>query len=391
MSKPRKVTPEMAASLVSDRRRLHTSYPALGHKYGVSTSKAHTICRAAGIPLERRSVGRPHRFPPAREQEIAGKCRTAPLRQVAREVGCTVPFLRTLCRRFGVQLLKKTWKLTPEAREQVSVDYLTGDYSLDTLAARYGVTPPAIRQILIKRGVPRRRQGLHGRHCRLNEAAFDTATPQAAYWTGWLTADGGVTHDRGMQPRVVSSVKYSDRAHLVSLRDFLGSTHAICDWGRDGGSPTQSTLQVRSSRLAAALSKFGVVPRKSGRESVQLLAHDRDFWRGVVDGDGCLQIAQRPRRGRRIPTPRLALVGSKRLLEQFLEFARSIWPTKATVRPHRGGVVYLVALTTRACVAVTRVLYADAEVALARKRLRAKEIVRQFGSRYARRAETGPR
>jgi hypothetical protein len=117
--------------------------------------------------------------------------------------------------------------------------------------------------------------------------AFDQLTP--AYWVGFLFADGSVSKDR--QSKTLSvRVSERDRENLLKLRAFLRSTYSIgtAPAGNYGGYRSRPLvrLSVSSPQLAERILCLG---RYDGPINTTLV-ESRDFWRGVVDGDGSLAI-----------------------------------------------------------------------------------------------------
>lgn len=155
----------------------------------------------------------------------------------------------------------------------------------------------------------------------LREDAFDgRLTEEKAYFLGLMMADGSVnTSDPTRDPCVQFSQSTSDErgggGDLVRrFAAFLGD-EGWCRPGKDKHGNRNLNFQIRSLRLAKAMAKHGVLPKKSNRELAgSIVANSRHFWRGYVDGDGSP--------GRNRNTPKLEIVGSEMLLRQFLEFLR---------------------------------------------------------------------
>lgn len=119
-----------------------------------------------------------------------------------------------------------------------------------------------------------------------------------------------------------------DRKHLERLKGWLNSEHAISEKNHiDPAGNIQRTcvLQIASEPLCRALQQYGVVERKTaGAEAVSTLASNRDFWRGCVDGDGCVYPDGR----------RVYLSGSERIVRQWSAWGCSIVGRQADVRKH---------------------------------------------------------
>ena len=202
--------------------------------------------------------------------------------------------------------------------------------------------------------------------CELWPNAFDQLTPAAAYWVGFLFADGSVSKER--QPKRVSvRVSERDREHLVKLRAFLRSTHTIGTEpaGNYGGYRSRPSVRfsVSSAQLAERILCLG---RYDGPINATLV-ESRDFWRGVVDGDGSLGILA-------TGYAYFGLVGSRRLLEAFLLFLRSNdLDAKMTIRPDK--TIFQIATAGYTAERIVCFLYDNTDVALDRKAAAATEIL----------------
>lgn len=200
---------------------------------------------------------------------------------------------------------------------------------------------------------------------RLRHNAFDELTSVSAYWIGFLFADGSVAPCK-QSLTVQLRISECDRDHLVKLRTFLGSTHTIstAPAGNYGGYPSRPSvcLRVGSERLAQRLLSLG---RYEGTIN-GTLTRSRDFWRGVVDGDGSLGFLA-------TGYPYFGLVGSRRLLEAFLLFLKSNGlGARMTIRPDR--TIFQIATAGHTAEKIVSFLYRDASVALDRKAASAAQI-----------------
>jgi hypothetical protein len=202
--------------------------------------------------------------------------------------------------------------------------------------------------------------------CQLWPNAFDQLTPVAAYWVGFLFADGSVGECK-QSKRVSVRVSERDKEQLVKLRDFLRSTHTIgtAPAGNYGGYRSRPSVRftVDSAQLAERILCLG---RYDGPINATLV-ESRDFWRGVVDGDGSLGLLA-------TGYAHFGLVGSRRLLEAFMIFLRSNdLAAKMTIRPDK--TIFQVATAGYTAEKIVYFLYDNADVALDRKAVAAAEIL----------------
>lgn len=208
----------------------------------------------------------------------------------------------------------------PESIQRIIVQHYLSGKTLEESAALGGVSRKACRNALVRQGLSlrtRREVSRLYRHHPFNEGFFDAVTTEAqAYWLGFLTADGSVS-----EPNRSVSVLLArrDEAHLLKLQQALGSDCPVRLGSYRARGRTYLTASVTffSTDFIAALARLGVVPRKSliavpwpGPD--HLLPH---FWRGVVDGDGCIH-----RRTNGYWS--ISLVGSRDIVTGFADFIR---------------------------------------------------------------------
>jgi len=164
-----------------------------------------------------------------------------------------------------------------------------------------------------------------------NHNSFDVIdTPEKAYWLGVLYTDGNVNKDRNY-----ISLETKDLVWLKQFQTFIKSTHKIMTH-RKGNSITWS-LRIGSQYLCNQLNKYGIVPNKTYNHSIPVYIPEGDleshFWRGCIDGDGC--IAFYPNRPR--PRAYLILTGCNynllKACQKFFASGGSIYKTKAEF-PH---------------------------------------------------------
>lgn len=182
---------------------------------------------------------------------------------------------------------------------------------------------------------------------------FGVLTPDSAYVVGLMQADGSNQRDRGS---VRITLKRSDSALLAAISDRMAGGRPLRFDGY--GNPT---LAVQNRPLSDGLAAWGVVSPKTHTASTHpALLLDRDYWRGVVDGDGTLCDTAEHRKI-------LALVGTRAICEQFLAFCRHHGAgLRCNVHPNRS--ICTVKVSGADAVRVANALYLGAGLALDRKR-----------------------
>ncbi len=255
--------------------------------------------------------------------------------------------------------------------EHAISSYLSG-MSLSESANLHKVDRHTLKTKLNRNGVSIRPPQSYWTY-NLNHSAFDTITEESAYWIGFLMADGCIHNPENETPEIRLDLSSKDVLHIEQLKRFVSAEHPIRTRSvklKSGNTATYSLLVFRSQQIADRLATFGVVPDKTSRETVMILENNRHFWRGVVDGDGCLTFANK--------YPSFQLVGSFNLMNQFCTHIKI--ETGIVTEPRNfNRNVWTVSLYCKKAFQVTEHLYTLAPIALERKRNRAN----MFGAFYA--------
>lgn len=238
-------------------------------------------------------------------------------------------------------------KLTSKQRDNL-VDLYLSVISTVKLANNHGCSHPAIITALRSRGVNLRNNSDCQRKHSLNEEAFSVISKERDYWCGFLAADGCVYKNA-----VCLTLNIRDIGHIEKFQGFINSSHSLHINKNNG-----AQLFVNSQKMVDDLAQFGIVERKSHTfQPCEEHRHNKEFWRGVVDGDGHVAF----RNGKH----RLELCGSKPCMDAFLEWCVKNTKTNASVRPMKS--IYRVGLASRPAQEIQRLLYEDAIVSLNRK------------------------
>ena len=116
-------------------------------------------------------------------------------------------------------------KITEDQKAFIVKLYASGETTVQ-IGQYLQVSPSTVNYWLHRRGVTLRGPRETSTRCKVRHDALDELTPSAAYWIGFLFADGSVSYC-GQSGKVGLRVSERDKDHIVKLRTFLGSTHAI--------------------------------------------------------------------------------------------------------------------------------------------------------------------
>lgn len=122
----------------------------------------------------------------------------------------------------------------------------------------------------------------------IDERAFDSPlSDAAAYWLGYLMADGMMSDGGTVR---LSSI---DHEHIAKFQAFMKTELKISrrQTVTNFGPCDLSALSFKNAALSARLRELGLIPRKTGKESVPAEVRlNPHFWRGLVDGDGTVGL-----------------------------------------------------------------------------------------------------
>lgn len=234
---------------------------------------------------------------------------------------------------------------------------------IEEVQQKSSVSRPVIYRELRKRGI----NSHNGRIYSCDHNSFDIPSADRDYWVGMMMADGCVSLQGLNSYRIKLNLMNSDIEHLHKFKKFLKANNPIYEICTDN--IQRATLSICSKRLFDSLSKFGVIPRKTKIAKVHFLQKSKDFWRGVIDGDGCLQF--------RNSKPSISIAGSQNLTLQYINFIKSFLPY-CKVNPYLINQTFCVDLRGNNAYQVIKYLYKDCSVALNRKNETAKNIINNY-------------
>jgi hypothetical protein len=121
---------------------------------------------------------------------------------------------------------------------------------------------------------------------------FKDLDDESAYWIGFLMADGNI---ESMKNNVNVTLQIGDRDHIEKFKKFTKGNNSIREISQKRIYKNIETVghysrySFTSDEVVKTLSLYGVVPRKSLTATPSpLVSGNKHFWRGVIDGDGCI-------------------------------------------------------------------------------------------------------
>jgi hypothetical protein len=212
---------------------------------------------------------------------------------------------------------------------------------------------------------------------KLNNHVFDKPlTPEAAYWIGFLLADGCISEKHGPYKEYLNiclGLKVSDVEHVAAFGRFV-ETQAqvkIREFGTNFGPTKQAIITIGGQFLPGVLAEYGIVPRKTkidqGVHSDLKLSPD--FWRGLIDGDGSISLIK----NKGCLYPAIMVGGVRLLMEDFANVVLAITGFRPKIGTCRS--IFKVGTNGRRAQKLIKWLYEGATTSLERKRLMAERCI----------------
>ena len=188
-------------------------------------------------------------------------------------------------------------------------------------------------------------------------------------------ADGSISDKKNT---VSIALATKDLHHVKKFKKFVGEQHKITKippQKMKGGytSSGANSITFVSRKMVQDLARWGITARKSHTAKIlDGLEWNRDFFRGVIDGDGSVYY-HKTKDG---DYPGIRLVGSKYIVQQFSDFVKNISPNcQATIG--KGIGVYRFSTHGTFALKTIEFLYKDCCVYLDRKYKIAMELITQ--------------
>lgn len=272
---------------------------------------------------------------------------------------------------------------TEEQRQEMKTLYLSGLSAVQVavkMNTDRGTLRRELKTLVTMRSINETRRITMGIKY-VNGTAFDILTPEALYWIGFLYADGSID---GKTPVIALALAETDKGHLEKFNQFLGGQLKVTDVTpkkADRGLIGQVTfggkmfrVKVADSQLYSRLKELGFTSNKTHTIIPhELLRMSRDFWRGVVDGDGWITTGKTPYdslSGKIVyHYPIIGVCGNEITILEFLRYIQlsGIECKSGVKKAPRENSLYSMDATGQSALKIMNLLYKDATVYLDRK------------------------
>jgi hypothetical protein len=239
-------------------------------------------------------------------------------------------------------------------KENRIVDLYNLGYNLTIIEKMIRSDHRTIKSVLANKGIHIRSLSEISRKYKFDYNYFDNIdTENKAYWLGFIVADGNISKEEND-----ISVVSKDEGHLYKLKNDLRAKNPVYYIKRDN----TYYLRFCSKHTKDSLIKIGVLPNKSLIVTTPHIDKEleRDFWRGVVDGDGWISYYKNQ------DIYCIGLCGSFDIVSNFICFVTSKLGL-IKKKPSSKNNIYEVKYTGSRAKSISDLLYNGAGVYLERK------------------------
>lgn len=260
---------------------------------------------------------------------------------------------------------------TDEQEEKIAEKYIQG-LSYNSLAKKYETSIGCIQNILGRQDIEGRDHSEANRDYSVNHDSFEELDNETKYWIGFLLGDGSIKYhksaDYNRNPTVQLKLQNRDIDHIQKFVDYLSYDGIIEDSDQNC-----SVVRITSKKLVNDIEKHIVTKDKKYKADIKNsnLLNSRDFWRGLVDADGCLYEGKDNIYG-------IQLTGTKEVCDKFKSYVKDIVNTSASVRNVGGKTHNFKVGGTNFPYKIVKDLYLDAVVYLDRKYNRGNKMIKEM-------------
>ena len=200
---------------------------------------------------------------------------------------------------------------------------------------------------------------------RKHEVFLDLTDEETNYWLGFIATDGWIETHKGTPCGVGIKLNSKDSLHLQRFKEYM-NTKANVRMKQEKVSEMAVIVIGGKNSFVPRLIRLGITPRKSKTLKVHpTLANSKHFWRGALDGDGC--IKHRINRAGHNSFTTILTSASEHFSNQFFEYCDSVFPKTPSKYVNKDG-VYRIGYQCSFSRIMVDHFYRDAGIYLPRKR-----------------------
>ena len=236
---------------------------------------------------------------------------------IKKEFDINTSIIKKILKKNNVEIRTNGGKLKSQLPIDEIIDKYVNKYISSTkLAEEYNVTWTTILNILRKNNIEIRSCKDKYKNLSLLDDYFDNIdSPDKAYFLGFLITDGNIYKNRHA---IALELAVKDEYLVKLFSDTVKNTTKL--YYRK----SKQTVRVAfvSKRMKESLSKFGVIPNKTGKEYLPILDDEKlmsHLIRGIFDGDGWITFSQ-SKNVENVIYKQIGLCGNETFVTQVRDF-----------------------------------------------------------------------
>lgn len=295
------------------------------------------------------------------------------IRQLAKELKCSTANITIANKSYGVSTKQYNANLNHTYIYQ-NKEWLEEQFkkhgSVSKIASINKMSRSAITRNAIKFGLYSTK---HSRPTKINFNInyFDVIdTCEKAYFLGFIMADGNIYKKPNGKYKFALKIKSTDRRIIYRFAKSINYPNShlhVRERLRNNTVCKTIDIEINNQHFCESLIKFGIIPRKSGCESMpSSIPHlyIKDFIRGFVDGDGSVSINKS---GNSVSMCSM----SRSILEDICEYFKQALKIELSITTQKtiNNILYIVKTSAKYKMhIVLNHLYYDGCIALERKK-----------------------
>jgi hypothetical protein len=249
-------------------------------------------------------------------------------------------------------------------QKEIFNKYLKGE-TTTFLSKQYDCSKDKILCVLKNNNIKTRTRSEQKRKYKLDEDSFKNLNENSLYWLGFIAADGNLYINPRGNKVVQFGLHQKDEEHLNKLKIFLKTNKPIYYYEskrkyKDNYITTPEVkFNINSSIIFEDICRYGIMPKKTFKLEINDILINRDFFRGLFDGDGSIFSNNK---GKDLV---ICLNGIEQVLKVFCDFIKkeinldlNIFPSKSICRTRAYG---------KKALDILDLLYGDSSIYLDRK------------------------
>lgn len=207
---------------------------------------------------------------------------------------------------------------------------------------------------------------------KFNKSFFENNSEELWYFYGFIASDGYVTDER-----ISLTLNERDSAILCKFRDLICSDRPLVR----KPSVDAITLNIFDKNLCQSVKQmFGMTSNQKSKE-IEFPTNIpdeylKDFIRGIIDGDGCIDTTKAYRKDKTYTGPRLRILGRESFLRTLNEHSKRFVTHNTNAINRKGSEdVFYVTYNFSTAVNFLKWIYENNKISLKRKYEKYLEVV----------------